>query len=346
MIAKDRFITSLGNGAIPAEALTLVREALLHDPYHDEWIAAALAPPGTGRTTLLNRLKAESVLRFGHDGTYDGTTVALNPNIAKTPKARRAQAARQIVQPGVRQQQTLVSDELRKFSLYQGADPDLVGVTTWAQPWVPMWIEWEAQVEGLDPPTLQDWTLGALDLDTSSATIEGDSATLRGRAQITAGAAATLHDAITDWLAKEDALDAVHAGLVDEDTEDAYRTLDEAVRHLDVMTATLDGLRTQLLGLPVSDGLRRPGEPGSVSEPAPVAPPHAVLAGCVTLTRARLLDVFGRTLDVPLANVTTPTRAPAWRGRSCRSARRACPRRRRARRRWPPAGCRTSGRWW
>lgn len=309
VIAKDRFITSLGNGAIPAEALTLAREALLHDPYHDEWIAAALAPPGSGRATLLNRLKAESVLRFGHDGTYDGTTVALNPNVARTPQARRAQAAQQIVQPGVRQQQTLVSDELRKFSLYQGADPDLVGVTTWAQPWVPMWIEWEATVEGLDPPTLQAWTLGALDLETTSATIEGGTATLRGRAQITAGAAATLHDAITDWLAKEDALDAVHAGLVDEDTEAAYRTLDEAVRNLDVMTATLDGLRTQLLGLPVSDGLRRPGAPGSVSEPAPVAPPHAVLAGCVTLTRARLLDVFGRTLDVPLANVTTPTRA-------------------------------------
>lgn len=309
VIAKDRFITSLGNGAIPSEALTLAREALLHDPYHDEWIAAALAPPGSGRTTLLNRLKAESVLRFGHDGTYDGTTVALNPNVARTPKARRAQAAQQPLQPGMRQQQTLVSDELRKFSLYQGADPDLVGVTTWAQPWVPMWIEWEAQVEGLDPPTLQAWRLGALDLDSTSTTIEGGTATLRGRAQITAGAAATLHDAITDWLAKEDALDAVNAGLVDDDTEKAYRTLDEAVRHLDVMTATLDGLRTQLLGLPVSDGLRRPGEPGSVSEPAPVAPPHAVLAGCVTLTRARLLDVFGRTLDVPLANVTTPTRA-------------------------------------
>ncbi len=309
VIAKDRFVASLGNGAIPPETLTLAREALLHDPYHDEWIAAALAPPGSGRTTLLNRLKAESVLRFGHDGTYDGTTVALNPNVAKTPQARRAQAAEPTLQPGVRQQQTLVSDELRKFSLYQGADPDLVGVTTWAQPWVPMWLEWEAKVEGLDPPTLQAWTLGALDLDTTSTTIEGGTATLRGRAQITAGAASTLHDAITDWLAKEDALDAVHAGLVDEDTEDAYRTLDEAVRHLDVMTATLDGLRTQLLGLPVSDGLRRPGEPGSVSEPAPVAPPHAVLAGCVTLTRARLLDVFGRTLDVPLANVTTPTRA-------------------------------------
>ena len=48
----------------------------------------------------------------------------------------------------------LVADEMRKFSLYKGADPDLVGVTTWAQPWMPMWLEWEVKVEGLDPPTL------------------------------------------------------------------------------------------------------------------------------------------------------------------------------------------------
>jgi hypothetical protein len=34
-----------------------------------------------------------------------------------------------------------------------------------------------------------------------------------------------------------------------------------------------------------------------------------LLAGSVRLTRARLLDVFGRTLDVPLAIVFTPTRA-------------------------------------
>jgi hypothetical protein len=180
-------------------------------------------------------------------------------------------------------------------------------VTTWAQPWCRCGSSGKrsrgtgpADAAGLDARRARPRHHEHHD--------EGGTATLRGRAQITAGAAATLHDAITDWLAKEDALDAVNSGPVDEDTERAYRTLDEAVRHLDVMTATLDGLRTQPLGLPVSDGLRRPGEPGSVGEPAPVAPPHAVLAGCVTLTRARLLDVFGRILDVPLANVTTPTR--------------------------------------
>ena len=46
VIAKARFIRSLGNGSVPSEVLTLAREALLHDPYHDEWLAAAVAPSG------------------------------------------------------------------------------------------------------------------------------------------------------------------------------------------------------------------------------------------------------------------------------------------------------------
>ncbi len=307
VIAKDRFIRSLGSGSVPPEALTLAREALLHDPYHDEWIAAAIAPPGAGRNALLTRLKAESVLRFGRDGRYDGTTAVLSALHASTP-ARGARAAAPGVRPGVQQQQILVADELRKFSLYKGADPDLVGVTTWAQPWVPMWIEWEVKVEGLDPPSLAAWQLGAVDLDATTSEIVGGTVTLRGRAQLTSGGAKTLHDAITDWLAAEDALDEDHAGQVDEDLEDAYRTLDAAVQHLDVMTATLDGLRSQLLGLPARDGLHRPSAAQGVSNPAPTAPPHLLLAGCVQLTRARLLDVFGRTLELPVQGVITPTR--------------------------------------
>jgi hypothetical protein len=300
----ERFIRSLGNGSVPGEALLLAREALLHDPYHDEWLAAALQPPGPNRGSVLTRLKAESVLRFGADGRYDGTTVALAALGAGSVRA----AAHGVV-PGLHEQQGLVADALRRFSLVKGADADLVGVTTWAQPWVPMWLEWELTVDGLEPPTLAAWRLGAIDLDMANVEIAGATATLRGRAQLTTGAAATLHDAIADWLKAEDALDAANAGLVDEGTETAYRMLDTAVRNLDVMTATLDGARTQLLGLPVSDGLRRPTSPGGVSNPAPVRPPQAVLAGRVRLTRARLLDAFGRTLDLPITNVTTPTRA-------------------------------------
>ena len=129
-----------------------------------------------------------------------------------------------------------------------------------------------------------------------------------------------LHDALADWLKQEDALDAEHAGLVDDDVQKAYRQLDSAVKDLDVVTATLDGLRAQLLGLPVSDGLRRPkpnangGNGGNgVRNPAPVAAPHALVAGALKLTRARLLDAFGRTLELSLpadgSRVQVPTRA-------------------------------------
>ncbi|UNK57360.1 hypothetical protein MNQ95_14690 [Pseudoxanthomonas daejeonensis] len=308
VIASDRFIASLGNGSIPAEVLGLAREALLHDPYHDEWIAAALAPAGSSRTALLKRLKAESVLRYGRDGTYDGATVAFDPVLARATPAR-AMAARQQVRAGAWQQQKRVADEMRRFSLFKGADPDPVGVTTWAQPWIPMWLEWEVKVEGLDPPSLEAWTLGAVDFENATVTIAGGTAQVRGRAQLATGAAKTLHDAIDDWLRKEDALDAAEAGLVDEDVEDSYRILADAVEGLDVVTATLDGLRHQLLGLESTDGLRRPAMPGGVAEPAPVAPPRGLLAGTLALTRARLLDAFGRTLEVPVDAVRTPARA-------------------------------------
>jgi hypothetical protein len=310
VIAKERFIRTLGNGSIPPEVLTLAREVLLHDPYHDEWITAAVAPSAAAQPAIFRRLKAESVLRFGHDGTYDGATVAFHPTLPRTPAARRRQAAaaQRPIEPGIRQTQMIIADEIRKFSLYKGADPDLVGVTTWAQPWIPIWLEWEVKVEGVDPATLDAWHLASIDLENGTSAVNGETAELRGRALLTTGAASTLHDAITDWLKAEDALDAVAAGLVDEATENALRVLDEAVRNLDVVTAALDGVRTQLLGLPVTDGLRRTRDGAAIINPAPIAAPHSLLAGCVTLTRARLLDAFGRTLEVPLANVVTPTR--------------------------------------
>ncbi len=302
LVARERFLRSLGNGGVPGEVLTLAREGLLHDPYHDEWLAAAVAPPGIDPKLVLGRLKAESLLRFGADGTYDGSTSAFNVNLARTAAARR-RAAAALARPviaGERETQTLVADELRRFSLVKGVDPDPVGVTTWAQPWVPMWLEWEVKVEGLDPPALEAWHLASIDLEHVGSTVSGDALALTGRSLLTTGVATTLHHAIADWLIAEDKLDAVNAGLVDEATETAYRTLDAGVQHLDVVSASLDGLRSRLLGLAIKDGLRRPSDgSGGASNPAPVAAPFTVLAGALTLQRARLVDSFGRTLDVP-----------------------------------------------
>lgn len=316
VIAPSRFISSLGNGAIPPEITTLAREAVLHDPYHDRWLTEAVSPSPAARTAVFNRLRAESVMRFGADGTYDGTTQAFVPTpVRQRASRRRGLGASRPIEPGLRVQQAAVSDELMKFSLYRGIDPDLVGVTAWSQPWVPMWLEWEVAVDGLDPPSLESWQLGQIDLErpAPASAVEGESVVLRGRALLTTGAASTLHDAVIDWLKAEDARDATggDGGEVDETTETKLRTLATAVENIDLVTAALDGMRHQLLGLPVSDGLRRTIDVDgtTLTPPAPIAEPDLLMAGRVTLTRARLLDVFGRTLDVPVNAVVVPTRA-------------------------------------
>jgi hypothetical protein len=318
VIEPSRFITTLGNGSVPSEALALAREALLLDPYHDDWVAAAVTPPGKPVATVLGRLKAESALRFGADGTYDGATQLLSGQALRgAPRARamatpQGRAAVTRATSAERLMQVHLADEFRRFSLYKGAEPSLVGVTAWAQPWVPMWLEWEVQMEGIDPGHLDAWRLGSLDLERAEASTPAGSRTLRGRSTLTTGAAVTLHSAITDWLRAEDQLDAVQAGLVDETTEQAYRDLDAAVKHLDVVTASLDGLRTQLLGFVAQDGLRRrPDGTGGTLPPAPAAAPQSLWAGSVRLLRARLLDAFGRTLDLPVDAVITPSRQSA-----------------------------------
>lgn len=308
VVPEGRFIRSLGNGAVPPELLLLAREVVVHDPYHTNWIARAVAPSASVRPAYLSRLKGEAVLRFGADGTYDGTTIAFSAAAVRAPgSARRGAAAAPRPTVGVRQQQALVADELLRYSLYHGADPDPVAITTWAQPWVPIWLEWELEVSGLDPTSLDAWELGPVELERVRAGVEGGNATLRGRSILTTGAARTLHSAVHDWLAAERARDETGTGIVDDDVQAALETLDDAVQDLDVVTAALDGVRTQLLGFTSTDGLRSPA--GNDSHPAPSAPPASLLAGTVRLTRARLLDAFGRTLDVPLGSVATPARA-------------------------------------
>jgi hypothetical protein len=66
-------------------------------------------------------------------------------------------------------------------------------------------------------------------------------------------------------------------------------------------------VRAQLLGLP-ADERRVPGADGVPRPPAPSGTPAMVLAGRVRLARARLVDAFGRTLDLPVAAALAPTR--------------------------------------
>jgi hypothetical protein len=313
VISGAELITTLGNGSIPPEVLSLAREVAIHDPYHTAWLAAAAAPK-FGATTptqigvIERRLLAEAAIRFGADATYDGSTAVFTSIGTTQPPAagrRRGAAAQPMAQPSITA--TQIADKVHSFSIVKGADPDPVGVTCWSQPWIPLWLEWEVELTGPAVPAIDGWTLGSVDLEGASDHDTSTTRTLQGRALLTTGAATTLKSAVDDWLTAENAREAADplAGQADEATEAALAALAAAVTQADVVTAALDGLRTQLLGLPYGDGVRRTVNPdGTLADPVPVAPPVLLEVGALRFTRARLLDAFGRTLDLPVDAAT------------------------------------------
>ena len=67
---------------------------------------------------------------------------------------------------------TQLSVELANFSYLAGATPSPVAVTTWRQPWVPLFVEWKVRVRGRD--TLDGWGLDGLDLVAAAEQPAGD----------------------------------------------------------------------------------------------------------------------------------------------------------------------------
>ncbi len=258
-------IRSLPSGGIPPEVILLARSAIVQDPYLARWLAEVESKrlqldPGL----VFERLNAEAAFRFGREGVYDGGTVAL---AAQSSPLIRAQ----------------VADELRRFSLVKGVDADPVGVTAWSQPWVPLWLEWELSVEASD--RLEGWRLAQVDLETVE---DGDdppeppSRTMTGRSPLTTGAARTLGAAIAEWLKAEEQRDRDNTGEVDDPTAAALDRLGDAIEHLDVVSALLDGVHERLLGLPVDDfGVlrRRVGSGTTLEKPVPSGVPQLLLAG-------------------------------------------------------------------
>jgi hypothetical protein len=306
LLDGGQLLPSLGNGSIPDEVLLLAREVLLHDPYHLRWLtAAAPLPDESLRGAAGLRLQAEAALRFGLEASYDGGTSAFASTAIPQTAGPRAAAAPTTSSPLERR---LVADELRRFSLVRGADPDLVGVTAWSQPWVPLWLEWEATLTGPAGASLEGWQLGGIDLDPADGQQPPQPATrtLSGRSLLTTGAATTMRRAVLDYLAAENSRDAAGSGEIDDQTQTALAELADGVANVDVLTAPLDGLRLQLLGLPFDDGLRRAADGGGgLVKPAPEGPPTLLIAGSLQLTRARLVDAFGRLLELPLDTVAT-----------------------------------------
>ena len=297
-------LPTLGSAALPDEVLLLARELVLHNPYWASWLAAlAAARHALDAKATKSRMLAEAALRFGStEAVYDGTSGAFSRKVKMA-----GGATRQITDERI-------ADQLRRFSLVQGVDPDPVGVTAWSQPWVPLWLEWELALE-LDD-RIDGWQLGSVDLE-PSVPFGSDGApatplarTLRGRSMLTTGAADALSGAVRSWLVAEDQRDRDNAGEASEATEAALARIAAAVDQLDVVSASLDGVREQLLGLAYHGGLvrERLGD-GTLSDPNVSGdPPLWLRGGVARLARARLVDAFGRTLALPVERLRAPER--------------------------------------
>ena len=302
LIDGSRLLPSVGSGAVPPELVTLAREALTQSPYLWKWLAeVAQAHRGIDAGLAARRIGAEVVLRYGTKAVYDGTTAAFAavPGVGAAPQD--APYAKTMTR-------RLVADELRRFSIVKGVDVSPVAVTTWTQPWIPLWLEWEAEVALAD--RFDGWSLGPVDLDPAA----DDPAvlptrTMTGRAPLHTGTVTLLAKSIEAWGKAEEALDKHGQGEADPATAALLSGLADAIENLDIATAGLDGMRDRLLGLPTDDGVLRPrADDGGLDKVAPVDDPQLVVAGTVRLTKARIVDAFGRTLDVPVERAQVPAR--------------------------------------
>ena len=286
VIAKDRFIRSLGNGGVPTEVLTLAREALLHDPYHDAWIAGAVSPdsgtraadlpPAAGRDGAALRRRRH--LRRRHPGApaRRGGGAASPPGPGAGRRRDGARRPADTAAGGRRAAPLLAVQGRRPGPRRRHRVGPAVGAAL-------------AGVAGDDrrPRPCVDRRLAA-----RRHRPRADRRRAAGRRQPDAHRALapdhrarpTLHDAIHDWLTAENARDVAGGGEASrrhrEGARDAGRRR-RAPRHRHARRST--AFRSQLLGLAGVDGCaaRR-----AARKPAPVTSP-TLLAGRLGAPRPR-----------------------------------------------------------
>ena len=282
LVNGSDIVAPLGNGALPPECDSLLQELVLDDPNGVTDIAAfAASASGLPEAAVLGRLQAEQVLRWD---------VSL-------PAAGK--------------------DLLRSLSLRSGTDASLIATTSWAQPWVPLYLEWQLslRVNG----ELGSWTLSDVDLDPTADPDPGSgrpTLSYSGRSLFTSVAARTFGAQVQAFINDEDAR-SQSAPVVQPGQLASLSALAGIASQVDVLSGALSELRPQLLGLPWADAARTYADSyGNVTPATAIAPPLLLSAGIAWFTSLRLVDAFGRTVDLssnPLAissQLTPPSTPP------------------------------------
>ncbi len=294
-------LPTLGSGAIPEEVLVIAREAVLLDPFGTSWLHATATtglPDAFGKA-VKTRLTGEVVRLFGTSGSYDGSShiVGVRPSARTDPWLRMGLES-------VRIDRELTA-QLAAHSIMKGTPPSPVAITTWRQPWVPLWTEWRVVLEGT--ATLDGWRLDGLDLEPDGTAIASTiSRTITGRAPLSTGVAEAMHAGIKRWLQAEEQRDKAGTGVLNADDQEALKRLGNFLEPIDLASASLDGVREQMLGIAYM-GQMPLDAPTDGTEPRPIASalPVPFFGGRLRLDAMRLVDAFGRTLDLDVSRVST-----------------------------------------
>lgn len=304
-------LPTLGNGALPPEVLGLVREAVVLDGYSWRWLVEAARRPDVDVEALTHRVEAEMVRLYGTYGRYDPSGVAAVSGAGEDGGPRVDGDGWQRYGGPMTQVHAGIASEMARFALVAGTPPSPVALTTWRQPWLPLFLEWQVRLEG--SAHLAGWELIGTDLtrpDPTGAPPEpAVTRTVTGRSPVNAGVATALTTAIDRWLVEEAARDATvpsTSQLSDAD-EAALDRLADLLRPLDVVSASLDGIREGLLGIPYSGLVVRPAASDGSAKPPATGLPVPLFGGTLTVERLRVVDAFGRVLEVPAVGLVTTT---------------------------------------
>jgi hypothetical protein len=269
LVAGSDLVDPLGNGALPPECDQLLQELVLDDPYRlADTAAAATAASGLPATAVSDRLLAEHALRWDATSSVTG------------------------------------KDLLRSVSLRVGTEASPVATTAWVQPWIPLYLEWQLSLRVDD--TLARWTLADIDVDPAADPDPGAAIATRvysGRSLLTSVAARTFAAQVSAFLAEE-AARGPGGAVLQPDQDGTIGTIATVAGSLDLLSGALSDLGPQLLGLAWADsGRSHTDADGNPILPAPIADPLLIRGGTAWFSALRVVDAFGRTVDLPTAGV-------------------------------------------
>lgn len=289
VLTASSYLPRVRSAHIPAAAERLIDNTFLFDPYILPWsfkaIEMVVQSDLVGPTQ--NRLRGEIALRYTKDGRYDGDASLVQAKDDVAPAMRHA-----------------ISEELRRFSIIEGIDPSPVGVTSWSQPWCPIWLEWEVAIDIGE--NLEGWSLGRIEF-AGEGKAAGAQVTLSGRSPVTSGLAKTYQSVINSYLAAEEQRDEAGEGEIAKGHQDTLGRLAMFLGQADLGSVTLDRLDALWLALDTGPDGEVVAVPTAVAATLRDAGlPRLIASGKLVLKRARLIDTFGRFRDLDTRRVTLP----------------------------------------